>query len=179
MAFTIAPVQRNELKPFMDYIRDHMSDNGHGVTPLFQPQSRQDPWDDSKLRIMMGTGLSIEVGQKGWRVLWVAKSDDGEIVGHVDLRGQSEPYTEHRALLGIGVHREYRQQGLGGKLLATAIAWAETQDTLDWIELRFLNTNPAAGRLYQKYGFTLLCTIEDTFRIDGESIGNNIMVKKL
>jgi ribosomal protein S18 acetylase RimI-like enzyme len=111
--------------------------------------------------------------------VWVAIDDAGEIRGHVDLRGHPLQFTGHRCLLGMGVHRAHRQQGLAMALLAHAIAWASAVDLLEWMDLQVLATNSPAIALYRKAGFVQTGDIPDMFRIDGLSIGDVAMSLRL
>jgi RimJ/RimL family protein N-acetyltransferase len=99
----------------------------------------------------------------------------GEIAGHADLRARPERYTEHRALLGMGVHRDHRRQGLGLRLIHAAIGWARTCTQLEHIDLEVLSANAPAIALYEKAGFRRIGEYEDMFRIDGKSLSYTLM----
>lgn len=160
------------------YLEDHIRDNGVGDTPLFQPMSRTEPWKAEEKGEAFGRGLSVGVGQPGWRRTWVARAGDEAILGHVDLRGHPQPHSDHRAVLGIGVHRDHRGHGLGKELLEHAIAWAE-EIGLAWIDLEYLATNVAAGALYRCCGFVEIGRTEDMFRIDGQSVTRVQLARRL
>ena len=74
------------------------------------------------------SALGTPVGEPGWRRAWLALDEDGAIAGHVDLRARPERPAAHRALLGMGVHRDHRRQGLGARLIDTALAGHATQE---------------------------------------------------
>ncbi|MEO8214158.1 MAG: GNAT family N-acetyltransferase, partial [Myxococcales bacterium] len=124
------------------------------------------------------SGLVTAVSELGWRRAWVAH-ERGALVGHIDLKARPEPFTSHRCLLGVGVHREYRGRGLAGRLLAEATAWAAATPGLDWIDLEVISTNAAAIRFYEKSGFARVGEIADFFRIDGVAFASRIMTKRL
>src|SRR5262249_49359918 len=96
------------------------------------------------------------------------------IMGHIDLRSRPEQAASHRAMLGMGVHRDARRSGVGMRLLDAAIAWAEGQG-LEWIDLEVLSANVPAVALYRKRGFVRTGEIPDLFRIDGESLAYTYM----
>jgi ribosomal protein S18 acetylase RimI-like enzyme len=58
-------------------------------------------------------------------------------------------------------------------------AWARAQPCLDWLDLHVLAGNQPAQRLYESLGFQRLVSVEDMFRVDGESIADTIMTTKL
>lgn len=160
-----------DLPALFVYLDDHLLDNGRAGTPLFQPMARAESrWATDK-RAAFAIGLGAEVGAPGWRRAWMALDADGGICGHVDLRARPERASSHRCLLGMGVHRDFRRQGLGQRLLATALAWARAQDTIDWVDLEVISSNLPARRLYERSGFVFAGEIPDLFRIDGEQLG--------
>ncbi len=95
--------------------------------------------------------------------------------GHVDLRAHPDSCTEHRALLGLGVHRDHRRRGLGRILVEHALAWASRETEIEWIDLNFLAVNVPAESLYRSVGFETVATLADMYRIDGESIDSVFM----
>jgi len=164
----IRAVDRHDMGAFFAYLDDHLLDNGRDGAPLFQPMPRA----------LSSFPLGIAVGEPGWRRAWVALTHDG-ILGHVDLRARPETGSSHRALLGMGVHRSARRQGLGAVLLQSALAWAQRTTTLDWVDLEVLSANVPARTLYQKTGFAVTGAIPDMFRIDGEALAYTLMSLRL
>lgn len=161
------------------YLEDHLKDNGRGGAPLFQPQSRQAAGLEAGKMALFRAGLGIRVGEPGWRRAWVAIDSSGAIAGHTDLRGRPEPCSAHRALLGLGVHRRHRGHRLGRALVEHALAWATRSTQLEWIDLTFLSGNVPAERLYRSLGFVELATIADMYRIDGESVDDIWMTRRI
>lgn len=58
---------------------------------------------------------------------------------------------------GIAVQKEYRGQGIGGKLLAGVVDYA-TKHGYETIRLDVIDTNPGAQRLYERKGFVAVHT---------------------
>src|SRR5664279_2132503 len=110
-------IDDGNLDAFGRYLEDHLRDNGRDGTPLFQPQSRADAWPLSEKLAQFRIGRTTSVGEPRWRRAWAALDSTGLIFGHVDLRAHADPGTSHRALLGMGVHRSHRRQGLGRALV--------------------------------------------------------------
>jgi ribosomal protein S18 acetylase RimI-like enzyme len=177
-ALTIRKTVREDLPVFFMYLNDHLRDNGSGSTPLFMPMPRSESVFSAEKQASFRSGMDTPVGLPGWRRGWLALTPDGSIAGHVDLRARPEKTCAHRALLGMGVHRDYRQQGLGKALLEVAMAWAASQQ-FDWIDIDVLSANTAARQLYERAGFTLVGEFPDMFRIDGESLGHTLMAKRI
>jgi len=155
-----------------------LSDNGDGETALFQPMSREQSYLSDKMKLSFLQGLQLEIGQLGWRKLWLA-FDKEKIVGHLDIRSHPMKYTGHRALLGMGVDRLIRKTGLGGRLLTSMLSWVEKNTEIEFIDLCVLSSNLAAQRLYLRNGFEKSGEIEDMFRINGQSLSHTMMSRKV
>jgi ribosomal protein S18 acetylase RimI-like enzyme len=175
----IRPAGEADLPSFFAYLDDHLRDNGAHGTPLFQPLSREQSRMPSGLRLAFIRGLTLPVGQPGWRRLWLALGPTGNIAGHIDLRARPEPAAGHRAMLGMGVHRLHRRRGLGAQLLAGAVEWARREPGLDWIDLEVLADNQPAVALYLDADFRMIARIEDMVRDDGSSCDLCYMTLKL
>jgi ribosomal protein S18 acetylase RimI-like enzyme len=175
---SIRSVGQDELPAFFAYLDDHLSDNGRNGTALFQPMARADSRFPSDKKAAFTAGLAAPLGQPGWRRAWIAVDAAGAIAGHIDLRARPEPAAAHRALLGMGVHRNWRRQGLGLGLIDAAASWGE-QNRLAWIDLEVLSVNAAARQLYQRAGFGLVGEFPDMFRIDGEALSYTLMSRPL
>jgi len=123
-------------------------------------------------------GLATAVGEPGWRRGWIARDARGGVAGHVDLRAHPEPFTGHRCQLGMGVRRDHRRIGLASRLLAHATSWAAAQG-LKWIDLQVLSANEPAVALYRREGFQIQGGKPDMFVIDGVSLGEIWMARKV
>ncbi|WP_296942678.1 GNAT family N-acetyltransferase [uncultured Massilia sp.] len=181
----IRPAGEADLAPFFAYLDDHLRDNGIDGTPLFQPLPRDSARMPPGLRLAFIRGVALDIGEPGWRRLWLALGPTGDIAGHVDLRGRPEPGAPHRAMLGMGVHRAWRRRGLGLRLLATAVDWARATPhrdggaRIDWIDLEVLSANTPACALYVQAGFDTVARLADMLRIDGASHDLSYMTLKL
>ena len=177
-SLTIRQAVREDLPVFFMYLNDHLRDNGRGGTAMFMPMPRSESVFSPEKQASFRTGMDTPVSQSGWRRAWLALTPDGSIAGHIDLRARPEKTCAHRALLGMGVHRDYRKMGVGAALVEAAMDWACTQ-TFEWIDLEVLSVNAAARQLYVRSGFTQVGQIEDMFRIDGQSLGYTFMSRKI
>lgn len=175
----IVALEPERLPQLFLYLDDHLQDNGRAGTPLFQPQARALSRFPPEKAAAFAGGLDTSFGQPGWRRVWIALDGAGSIAGHVDLRARPEPAAIHRTLLGMGVHRDARRQGLGKALVDHALAWARATPPLEWVDLDVLAVNHAARRLYERCGFVVMGEVPDLYRIDGESHGSVMMSRRL
>ena len=178
MALIIRPAVHTDLAALFAYLNDHLADNGKGGTPLFQPMARSESRLPPEKEAGFITGLGTPVGEPGWRRVWLALDEAGAIAGHIDLRARPERPAAHRALLGMGVHRDHRRKGLGARLIDAALAWAHDEAGVDWIDLEVLSVNRAARDLYTRTGFATIGEMPDMFRIDGEQHAYTFMTRR-
>lgn len=123
--------------------------------------------------------LQLPLNHPGWQRGFVIEDTGGEIVGHLDLRGDRLRSALHRCTLSIGIERAYRGLGLGRRLIQQAIDFARAQADLVWVELWVFGHNAPAIALYQSMGFEAVGTTPDQFRLGGETIDDIHMVLKL
>ncbi|MEY2689364.1 MAG: hypothetical protein RL375_3563 [Pseudomonadota bacterium] len=92
--------------------------------------------------------------------------DGDAVVGWADIFPAWAHAVSHCGSLGMGIHPNYRRQGLGTRLLAACIekAWAKG---LTRIELEARADNVEAIALYQKLGFRHEALKERAMRFDG------------
>lgn len=84
----------------------------------------------------------------------------GEIIGWCDIAPSPYEGMRHAGRLGMGVQKIHRGQGIGPRLLESAIQKAFASH-IDRIELEVFASNRAAVSLYEKFGF----------RLEGRKIG--------
>jgi RimJ/RimL family protein N-acetyltransferase len=84
--------------------------------------------------------------------VFVAETEDGEIVGRLSLARDQHPSSRHVADLGLMVARSHRRQGIGRALLAASVDWARANG-VQKLELHVFPYNEAAIRLYEQFGF--------------------------
>lgn len=76
----------------------------------------------------------------------------GEVIGWCDIHPGKQPGFTHAGRLGMGVRIDYRNQGIGRRLLTAALEGAAHRG-LARIELEVFSTNLPAVHLYKKFGF--------------------------
>ncbi|MEX2645333.1 MAG: GNAT family N-acetyltransferase [Gaiellaceae bacterium] len=82
--------------------------------------------------------------------VFVAESDEGEIVGRLSLSRDQHPSSAHVADLGLMVAEGWRRRGIGRALLETAVEWARSTGVRK-LELHVFPHNEAAIRLYEEF----------------------------
>ena len=85
-------------------------------------------------------------------VFLVAEAE-GQIVGMLNCQGGKRRATRHAVTLGMSVRKEFRNQGIGGKLMERAIAWAKGTGVVTRIELAVYARNARAIHLYEWFRF--------------------------
>jgi len=102
----------------------------------------------------------------------------GQLVGVAGLRRSPLLRQNHKAYLwGMYVRPAARGSGAGASLLEDAIEQARGDVSL--IQLNVATSNDGARRLYERYGFEQYGIEVDACRIDGRSIDDILMVKRL
>jgi putative acetyltransferase len=93
--------------------------------------------------------------------------DGQRVVGWADIFPAWAHTIAHRGTLGMGVHPDYRQRGLGEALLRACIGKAKSKG-LTRIELETRADNAASIALYQKVGFVHEAVKRNAMCFDGE-----------
>jgi L-phenylalanine/L-methionine N-acetyltransferase len=79
----------------------------------------------------------------------------GEIVGQIGLETMQNPRRKHVGLIGMAVKDSHHGQGIGSRLLSSAIDLAENWLNISRVELTVYVDNEAAIALYKKHGFKI------------------------
>ena len=138
---------RDQAEPLAVALADVLIDcvEGGASVSFMLPLSR-----DTALRFWHGVLTAVASGD---RVLLVAETDTGRIVGTVQLITSQPDNQPHRAdVAKMLVHRDARRSGIAGQLMAAldaaAVSAGKTVLVLDTV------TGGHAERLYQRAGWT-------------------------
>lgn len=122
--------------------------------------------------------LPIDVDEARRSLL--AKNDEDFILGYFDgdklggmlgLIRYTNTKRKHKAMIwGMYVDDEYRNAGIGRRLMETALAMAKEIDGLRKITLTASSNAIPANRLYTRFGFTEFGREKDAMSWDGNSI---------
>ncbi len=135
--------------------------------------------DEVTYSIEMETGI-LDRYISAERDFMISAVSDGKVVGNVGVSSVGEQYKlRHRASVGIAVVRDFWKQGIGMKLLSSAIDTAR-ENGFEQIELGVYADNLTALSLYRKLGFQETGRIPRAFRMrDGSYIDEIQMVRVL
>ena len=173
----IEPFADADFDDFFRYLGAQIAENGRDGA-WFMPLASTDAGIPPAKQQSFRDGFATPFGEPGWRRGWVARDARGEVAGHIDLRAYPDAFTGHRCVLGMGVRRDVRRVGLATRLLAEATQWAASQG-LKWIDLQVLSANEPAVALYRREGFLMQGGRPDMFVIDGVSLGELWMARRV
>ena len=91
-----------------------------------------------------------------------------EIVGWCNVKRNETPSRHHVGELSMGVHPDFRGQGLGRKLVQACLRECRLLN-FERIELIVFSDNEGALHLYESFGFEIEGHLKDFARINGES----------
>lgn len=104
---------------------------------------------------------------------------DGKIVGNCGLHFNQLRKTRHRATLGIGLLKEYWNQGIGTALMEALIEFAKEKGIFQF-ELEVMEDNYRAKALYEKLGFQTVAKKPNAICLkDGNLLKEEFMIKIL
>jgi len=187
---TLAP---GDAAAFVAHLRRHLSENGaHGV--IYAPVDARDvgdsPTELHKRAVAWARCLTRKLDKPDWRRVLVirdpalsrevrARQPDRGIVAHLDLRSGALRTELHRCSVAMGMYEPFRGRGWGRALLQEAIAWAQRQPGLDWMDLGVFSQNGGARYLYESTGFRETGRVVDRFRVQGGSVDDVQMTLRL
>ena len=100
--------------------------------------------------------------------------DEGRVVGWCDLIRSDRPAMRHGGMLGVGLLREARGQGLGARLITSVITAAHVAGVVR-VGLHVRADNARAIRLYEKLGFQHEGRLRRNIRVDGIAYDSLLM----
>jgi L-phenylalanine/L-methionine N-acetyltransferase len=95
---------------------------------------------------------------------------DGRVVGQLGLHLEAAARRRHVGGIGMAVHDDFQGRGVGGAMMAAALDLADNWLNLHRLELEVYTDNPAAIRLYEKFGFAIEGTLRHFAFRDGEYV---------
>jgi RimJ/RimL family protein N-acetyltransferase len=82
----------------------------------------------------------------------VAVNAAGHVIGSINV-APGRRALEHTVSLGITVHKEWRDQGVGKSLMREMMAWCAANPHIKRLELEVFTENHRAIHVYEKLGF--------------------------
>lgn len=163
----------NDIPNLIDHEINHMKEMGYNNLPA-HPFPSDYNFDRSEERKKLPFAKDLQT--PGWKRSIIAIKD-GKIIAHLNLNGNIQTDL-HRTKLGMGIDSEYRNQGLGKKLIHFAIDFCK-ENKIEYIDLSVFAHNLPAVKLYSKCGFKQIGLIEDCFRMNGLIIDDIQMTLKI
>ncbi|XAL98919.1 GNAT family N-acetyltransferase [Phycisphaeraceae bacterium D3-23] len=109
-----------------------------------------------------------------------AFDDTAGLVGSVGVGLHTKLKENHKASVwGMYVAPAFRRRGVGRRLMAEAITFAQAAQGIAAVQLSVSASAPGAQRLYESLGFVVWGTEPDALRIDGQSFDEHHMALKL
>ncbi|WP_396137727.1 GNAT family N-acetyltransferase [Flavobacterium sp.] len=112
--------------------------------------------------------------QKDNSLLLVAEFEDN-IIGNIDITGNSRITMQHTAVIGMGMLIEWRNSGLGTELMKYSIEWAKENPILELLLLQVYTENELGLNLYRKMEFIENGVIKNYFKQNGRYYDNLTM----
>lgn len=104
---------------------------------------------------------------------------DSKIVGNCAIT-RKERKQNHRAYLGISLHKSIREKGIGTSLIKEVINLAKKRmKGIKIIETSVLDYNKRAQHVYKKNGFKKVATIPKSVKEDGKYFSEHWMYLEL
>ncbi len=88
------------------------------------------------------------------------------VVGMITARRYEHPQVAHSVLIGISVLKDFRNRGIGKKLMDTIKLWAK-ENKVKRIELQVFSINLKALEFYLREGFDTECIKQGAVLIKG------------
>lgn len=139
---TFRYLRKDDLDPMLSYINTLIKEDTY-IGMYGKPLTREE-----ENKHLNETLESIEKNEK--RVIVV--EIEGKYVGSGDLRCETIRRKKHMGNIGISLLKEYREEGIGTKLLQSLINEAQSLK-LKILTLTCLENNDRALHLYEKLGF--------------------------
>jgi len=80
--------------------------------------------------------------------------ENKKVIGWCDIIPKPQEFHSHVGILGMGIIKKYRGQGIGTNLIKKAITHAKANG-IEKIELEVFESNKIAQKLYKKIGFEI------------------------
>ena len=108
---------------------------------------------------------------------FVAVQADGTVIGTAGLRVCPNPRMRHVGTLGMLVHTEFQNQGIGTALMKAVLELADNWLMMVRVELEVFADNERAIHLYEKFGFEKDALLRKSVVRDGQYWDNYNMAR--
>ncbi|MBE6068536.1 MAG: GNAT family N-acetyltransferase [Clostridium lundense] len=106
-------------------------------------------------RVKCNEDFIMNMDSNHHQLVAVTKTQNGEdtIIGTVGLTVHPNPRTRHCGSIGIMIHKDHQNMGIGTALMQAIIDIADNWLMLIRVELGVFEDNERAIHLYEKFGF--------------------------
>jgi len=104
---------------------------------------------------------------------------DGELIGFLVFQSPERKRLHHTGSFSIMITNEYRNKGIGKKLLEVLLQWAERNPVIEKVNLGVFSTNYQAISLYKRMGFVEEGRKLNEFKIAENEYVDDILMYKL
>ena len=103
---------------------------------------------------------------------------DGIAVGSCEISFLANPKSSHRAGLGISIMKKYWNLGIGSAMFRELMQIANEHEGCEIVELEFVEDNTKAQALYEKFGFRIMATKPNAFKLKDGTYQNVCYMQK-
>lgn len=104
---------------------------------------------------------------------------DGELAGNCDIAFSTLTKSRHISVIGIALKKKFWNLGIGTAMFARMEREARSRDSVQIMELTFIEGNSRARALYEKMGFAIVGVRPNAIRLDSGLVNEYIMQKIL
>lgn len=101
---------------------------------------------------------------------------DGNILGKISVNGLQRQMMRHRAMLGIGLLNEWRNEGIGSALMNAVVEWSRKNPTLEFLSLETYASNTRGQQVYRKLGFKEVGRQEKYIKTSADKYEDNVIM---
>jgi len=120
----------------------------------------------------------IESVVKNPRSCLFVVEEDKKIIGSLGFTGSNLKRKRHTGSFGVSILKEYWGRGIASRLLEKLFSWAN-ENEITKINLKVVDTNKRAIKLYEKYGFVVEGKEDRAVKINSEYYSYVLMGKNL
>lgn len=103
---------------------------------------------------------------------------DGVAVGSCEISFFGKGKSAHRAGLGISIMKKYWNLGIGSAMFRELMKLAQEHEGTEIVELEFVEGNDRAQALYEKFGFKIMATKPNAFKLKDGTYQNMCYMQK-
>ena len=157
---TVRPAQQGDISGLVGVMRATVDEGRYAVA-------------ETVARLIDHEGVVLRDNEIESRMFFVA-CVEGDVVGWVHLAHPRSAKLEHTAQLTLGTLADYRELGIGSRLLERGTAWAAKQG-FETLYNSVPATNERAMAFLQDRGWEITARREDHYKIDGEYVDEVMM----